>query len=122
MIAKPYHKENEGLVFLFTININYGICSLPNSFYTVNGKNVEYDDTEIKNNYDTLSKSLLLTSIDIYNIKESLNIENRNDVTVYKYLSGYYLPTITGTPIPYTSYGVTKPILVKAGEKITAKV
>lgn len=120
LITKAYNQENEGLVFLFTVNPFYGVCSLPNSFYTVNGKKVEYDDTEIKNNYKQLKASLELTSTEIDNIKKSLIVENLSDVTVSRYLNGYYLPTSAGTPIPYANYAVTKPILVKAGEKITA--
>ena len=118
--SKPYGLENEGLVFLFTVNCYSGVCSLPNSLYTVDGKNVVYDDTEIKNNYEKLKASLALTSIEIDSIKESLILENLSDVTVSRYLNGYYLPTSAGTPIPYATYAVTKPILVKAGEKITA--
>ena len=120
MRSKPYNLENEGLVFLFTVNRYYGVCSLPNSLYTVDGKDVEYDDTEIKNNYKQLKASLELTSTEIDNIKESLIIENLSDVTVSRYLNGYYLPTNAGTPIPYANYAVTKPILVKEKKKITA--
>lgn len=113
IVASPYALTNKDIVFLFTINPYRGICSLPCTFYTVNGKKIDYDDTELRDLYNKVEESL-------GTLKESLQVNVENVAGKVQTIKGYYLQTSESTPVPYETYVFTRPIRLNKDTTISA--